>query len=101
MAQIDDIQPGQRVRVYQQIPQRDEVWSVTVEGVAVRREQEKTGSWFAHAKDDRLWLDRLVVRQDDGEIVWINLDAYTHIDVLGNDTGAPEAGDTTPAAESS
>lgn len=76
------LKPGQRVRVHQQIPQRDEVWTVKVEGEVVRREQKKTGSWFAHAKDDKLWLDRLVIRKDDGEIVSINLDAYTHIEPI-------------------
>ena len=80
MQPSSDFEPGQRVRVYQQIPQRDEVWTIHVEGEVVRREQKKTGSWFAHAKDDKLWLDRLVLKKDDGEIVWINLDAYTHVE---------------------
>lgn len=74
--------PGRRVAVVQQIPQRDEVWTSRTEGEIVRYEQRKTGSWYAHAKDDRLWLDRLVVRKDDGEIVVFNLDGYTHVEVL-------------------
>ncbi|MEQ9454357.1 MAG: hypothetical protein RLN76_07165 [Phycisphaeraceae bacterium] len=72
--------PGTRVTVTQQIPQRDEVWTESVTGTVVRYEQSKTGSWFAHAKDDRLWLDRLVIRKDDGEQVTMNLDRYTHIE---------------------
>ena len=87
------LEVGQRVRVHQQIPQRDEVWTVKVEGEVVRREQKKTGSWFAHAKDDKLWLDRLVIKKDDGEIVWINLDAYTHVEPLD----APASHDATEA----
>ena len=86
----DDFQPGQRVEVTQQIPQRDEVWTSKSEGVVVRYEQRKTGSWYAHAKDDRLWLDRLVVRKDDGELVTFNLDNYTHVEVV-NDTPAGQA----------
>lgn len=77
----DQFEPGQRVVVTQQIPQRDEVWSIKVTGVVERYEQRKTGSWFAHAKDDKLWLDRLVVRKDDGELITFNLDRYTHIEV--------------------
>ena len=76
----DQFSPGQRVVVTQQIPQRDEVWTTRLEGVVVRYEQKKTGSWFAHAKDDKLWLDRLVLKKEDGEIVVCNLDAYTRVE---------------------
>ena len=76
---IDQFEPGQRVTVTQQIPQRDEVWTNAITGTIVRFEQRKTGSWFAHAKDDKLWLDRLVLKKDDGEIVVYNLDKYTHV----------------------
>jgi len=77
----DQFRPGQRVIVTQQIPQRDEVWTTRDHGVVVKYEQNKTGSWFAHAKDDKLWLDRLTLRKDDGEIVVFNLDRYTHVEV--------------------
>jgi len=30
--------------------------------------QQQTGSWFAHSKDDKLWLDRLLIRKADGEL---------------------------------
>jgi hypothetical protein len=73
-------QPGRRVRVTQQLPHRDESWSSVVEGVVTRYRQAKTGSWFAHAKDDQLWLDRLELRLDDGEITTLNLDQYTRIE---------------------
>lgn len=84
----DDLQPGQRVEVTQQIPQRDEVWTSKSQGIVVRYEQRKTGSWYAHAKDDRLWLDRLVVRKDDGEVITFNLDNYTHVEVIDNNAPA-------------
>lgn len=73
-------QPGKRVRVTQQIASRDEAWTNTIEGVITRYQQAKTGSWFAHARDDRLWLDRLEIRLDDGELVTLNLDQYTVIE---------------------
>lgn len=75
-------EPGQFVAVTQQIPQANDTWTVRVEGEVVRYEQKKTGSWYAHSKDDRLWLDRLVIRKADGEIVSLSLDANTHIDRL-------------------
>ena len=74
--------PGQRVMVTQQIPQRNEVWTTRVTGRVVRFEQRMTGSWFTHTKNSKLWLDRLILRKDDGEIVECVLDPYTHIDVM-------------------
>jgi hypothetical protein len=71
---------GTRVRVLQQMPHREMVWSTPVEGVVLRYRQARTGSWFAHAKDDQLWLDRLEIRLDDGEITVLNLDQYTVIE---------------------
>ncbi len=78
-------QPGTRVRVTQQMPQRDRSWTNTVEGVVTRYQQAKTGSWFAHAKDDQLWLDRLELRLDDGELVILNLDRYTVVEKTGEE----------------
>ena len=78
----DAFQPGQRVVVMQQIPLSGRAWTGQVTGHVVRCEQRKTGSWFAHAKDDKLWLDRLIIRKDDGEIVVCILDAYTRVEVV-------------------
>lgn len=75
-------QPGKRVRVTQQMPMRDRTWVNTTEGLITRYEQAKTGSWYAHAHQDRLWLDRLEIKLDDGEIVILNLDQYTRIEEL-------------------
>ena len=77
--QTRTFEPGTRVRVTQQLPHRDMAWSTPLEGVITRYRQAKTGSWFAHAKDDQLWLDRLELQLDDGEITILNLDQYTVI----------------------
>lgn len=74
---------GSRVRVTQQIPFAKKPLSTTIEGVIQRFGQQKTGSWFAHGKDDKLWLDRLELRKDDGEIVYVNLDQYSVIEQVG------------------
>lgn len=74
--------PGTRVRVTQQVPQVETVWTTTVEGEVVRFRQAQTGSWFAHAHGDRLWLDRLELKKDDGELVTLNLDHYSVIEPL-------------------
>ncbi len=94
----DEFKAGTRVVVVQQIPQRDEVWTTRTEGEIMRYEQKKTGSWFAHSKSHKLWLDRLMLRKDDGEIVVFNLDNYTHVE-LADKSPKPAAGEaeTTPA----
>lgn len=74
--------PGTRVRVTQQTPLRDRTWTNAVEGLIQRSRQAKTGSWFAHSKDDQLWLDRLEIKLDDGEIAVLNLDQYSVIEVV-------------------
>ena len=78
---LEQFQPDQIVTVTQQIPQQAEAWCIRISGTVVRFEQQKTGAWFAHAKDGKLWLDRLTVRKDDGEIVVFILDSFTHVEV--------------------
>ena len=80
-------QQGTRVRVTQQTPLRDRTWSEAVEGEVMRCRQAKTGSWFAHAKDDQLWLDRMELRLDDGELAVLNLDQYSVIEILKTPQG--------------
>jgi hypothetical protein len=71
---------GDRVRVTQQTPRQQGVIRISVEGTIVRFGQQKTGSWFAHSKDDKLWLDRLELRKDDGERIVLNLDRHTVVE---------------------
>lgn len=75
--------PGDRVRVTQQAPRMRGTWTSTVEGVITRIEQSKTGSWYAHSKDHKLWLDRMEIRMDDGELTLLNLDQYSHVERIG------------------
>lgn len=89
---------GQRVTVTQQVQHKG--WTASVTGQIEAFEQRKTGSWFAHAKDDRLWLDRLVLKKDDGEIVVCNLDRYSRVEPTPptpgsspEDSGDASAGD--------
>jgi hypothetical protein len=57
--------------------------TITVEGTVVKFGQGKTGSWFAHSRDKKLWLDRLEIRRDDGEQIVLNLDQYSNVEVVG------------------
>jgi len=81
-----DIRPGQRIRITRQIPRGSGALVSTVEGEVLRVGQQKTGSWFAHSLDKKLWLDRVELRTDDGEIVVCNLDQLSvveHLDHAG------------------
>src|SRR5213080_2609276 len=75
------LKPGAAVRVIQQIPHRDRTWVNEVRGVVVSYQQKQTGSWFAHAKNDKLWLDRLTLRLPDGELLTLNLDDYSAFEI--------------------
>ena len=73
--------PGAKVKVIQQIAARNHTWTTEVRGTIVDYAQKETGSWFAHSRDDKLWLDRLVIKKSDGEITTLNLDDYSHVEV--------------------
>src|SRR5262249_38286172 len=75
--------PGAKVAVTQQIAARNYTWTTTVRGTVIEFGQQETGSWYAHSKDDRLWLDRLTLRKGDGEITTLILDDYSHVEVEG------------------
>ncbi len=74
--------PGTKVKVTQQIAARH--YSLTSEtvGTILRFDQRTTGSWFAHSKGDKLWLDRLLIQKADGELTTLNLDEFTHVETM-------------------
>jgi hypothetical protein len=74
--------PGARVKVTQQIAGRDYTWTTTITGTITEYAQKETGSWYAHSRDDKLWLDRLAIRKDDGEMTTLNLDDYSVVEVI-------------------
>lgn len=78
--------PGARVRITQRIVGREETWETQVAGEVISHRAEPTGSWFAHGKDDRYWLDRVRIRKGDGEITTLSLDENSTVEVLGAKT---------------
>lgn len=77
----DGLASGTRVRVTRPTPM-DETVPAAVVGVVIDHRIEPTGSWFAHAKNGRLPLDRLRLRKDDGEITTLVLDEHAVVTVL-------------------
>jgi hypothetical protein len=73
------LEPGNRVRVVQTIRRREGQWDTEIEGEVVKHEVRKTGSWFAHGYRDKLWLNRLTLRKDDGELVMLCLDEHSRV----------------------
>ena len=78
------IEPGMRIRVTHQIPVGQNSYTSSVEGEVLRVGQQKTGSWFAHSADKKLWLDRVELRKADGELVVLNLDNLTLVERVEN-----------------
>jgi hypothetical protein len=79
--------PGTVVRVTEQIPRRTDTVTTSVEGTVVRQERQSSGSWYARNKRNKVWLDRLIIRKEDGEISILNLDEYTVVEVLSGGDG--------------
>jgi hypothetical protein len=75
--------PGQRVRITHAVPRQSQALTSITEGTVTRYYQGKTGSWFAHSKDHKLWLDRLEIVKDNGELAVINLDRFTTVEAIG------------------
>ncbi len=90
--------PGAKVNVIQQIPARDRTWTQEVRGTVLAYEQRPTGSWFAHSKGDKLWLDRLLIRKEDGELLTLNLDDYSRVEVERAAGETPAEAAPAPAA---
>jgi len=93
--------PGIRVKVTQQIAARDYTWTTVTTGTIEFYQQRPTGSWYAHSKNDKLWLDRLKLRKADGEITTLNLDEYSVVEIespSATDTPATDATESPAAA---
>ncbi len=74
---------GSLVRVTKVLTHGEERSAFVIEGEVLRMGQQKTGSWYAHSKDKKLWLDRVEIKKADGEIVVVNLDGGTVVEVVG------------------
>ena len=79
-------EPGQRVRIYQEIDRREGSWKHEVVGTVLESKPDETGAWFAHGENSKLWLNRVRLRKDDGEITSIVVDQHTRCEVLSDDT---------------
>ena len=74
-----DFPVGTPVCVKQTIALRDRSFETEVVGVVEAWDHQPTGSWYAHGKDDKLWLKRLKLKKADGEISLLNIDDHTRI----------------------
>ncbi len=76
------LSPSQRVRVIQKLTTREGPWKTEIIGRVVSHSASPTGSWYAHGKNGRLWLHRLRLEKDDGEIVDLIIDDDSEVTVL-------------------
>ena len=73
---------GSMVRVSKQLVLGDGPSEFVIQGEVLRVGQQKTGSWYAHAQDKKLWLDRVEIKKADGEIVVVNLDDGARVELV-------------------
>ena len=76
------VQVNDRVEVTQIVERREGDWQTTVCGTVVMLEEQPTGAWFAGGADGKLWLGRLELRKEDGELTTLILDRGTRIKIL-------------------
>ena len=81
---INECKPGQRVRIVQEIDRREGGWRSEVMGVIHSIGPEKTGSWHAHGKDGKLWLLRIRLEKEDGELTTLAVDPLTTVELLAD-----------------
>jgi hypothetical protein len=71
--------PGTPVCLRLKVERRGGDIETEVVGVVEAWEELPTGSWYAHGKHDKLWLQRLRLRKADGEQTLLVIDADTEI----------------------
>ena len=71
--------PGTPVLIQQEIGFRGRPQFSRIAGTVEAWDKLPTGSWHAHGKNDRLWLERVKLRKHDGEVTLIVIDDMTHI----------------------
>lgn len=77
-----ELRPGQRIRVFQEIDRREGNWKHEVVGTILDVRPEPTGSWHAHGKNSKLWLNRIRLRKADGEVTTLVVDQHTRVETL-------------------
>ena len=78
------LDPGVRVCITQAIVGREKTWTTRVEGTVISCKSEPTGSWYAHGKNGKLWLQRVQLRKDDGEITTLVIGPHSKVQVLSD-----------------
>lgn len=71
--------PGTLVQVRQITERRVEPLVAETRGVVEAWQKQPTGSWYAHSKNNKLWLSRLWLRKVDGELTALVLDDTTQV----------------------
>lgn len=82
MSAMKECKPNDRVRITQTIRTREGAWETKIEGTVQAVRARPTGSWFAHGKNDKLWLQRILLKRDDGELVELVVNDETQVTKL-------------------
>ncbi len=80
---VPKLPAGQRVRISQMIVGREGRWTTRAEGTVLSCQPETTGSWYAHGKNDKLWLLRVRLQKADGEVTTLVIDHNSKVEAIG------------------
>lgn len=82
---VDQLKPGQQVRISQEIDRREGAWKSQVVGTVVSAAPEQSGSWHARGKGQKLWLYRVRLQRENGEQTTVVVDQNTTIEAITAD----------------
>ena len=83
---VEQLKPGQQVRISQEIDRREGAWTSQIVGTVVSVAPEQTGSWHAHGKGQKLWLHRVRLQREGGEQTTVVIDRHTLIEEIAGNT---------------
>jgi ribosomal protein L19 len=76
------LKPGDRVRVTQTVRVGSRQWDTSFTGTVLETRRAQTGLHFDRARDDRVFVDTIVLNRGDGERTTVTLDENTQIEVV-------------------
>jgi hypothetical protein len=76
---LNQLMPGERVRVTHEVKVGQKIWSTQVEGAVERVERRRHGLHFRRQYDDKVFSDLLVLKLADGTLSTVTIDEFTDL----------------------
>jgi len=78
-AQLNALQPGDRIEIVHEVKVGMKVWHTTTVGKVERVERRRHGLHFRRHQDDKVYSDLIVLKLDDGTLSTLTLDEFSEL----------------------